>query len=105
MTAIQSVTLFFILLVSPLFCPTLEFYVQYLRSPSHCRLSECFCVNRVFSVFPPCYPGCVGADVPETEAGSGKGEAASRAGALQEVPDAATDTLAPRGGALQGLPS
>lgn len=55
-------------------------------------------------VFPLCSPGHVGADVPETEAGSGKGEATSRAGALQEVSDAATDTLAERR-PLQGLPS
>lgn len=48
-------------------------------------------------------PGCVGADVPEAEAGDGEGEATSRAGALQEVSDAATDTLATRR-PLQGLP-
>lgn len=35
-----------------------------------------------------------GVDVPATEAGSGKREAAGGAGALQEVFDAATDTLA-----------
>lgn len=35
-----------------------------------------------------------GADVPEAEAGSGTREAASGAGALQEVFDPATDTLA-----------
>lgn len=59
-----------------------------------------FCVNFIFHVS----PGRVGADVPETEAGGGKGEATSRAGALQEVFDAATDTLAERR-PLQGLPS
>lgn len=48
--------------------------------------------------------GPVGADVPETKASGGKGEATSRAGALQEVFDAATDTLAKRQ-PLQGLPS
>lgn len=37
-----------------------------------------------------------GADVPETEASDGKGEATSRARALQEVFDTATDTLAKR---------
>lgn len=38
--------------------------------------------------------GYLGADVPKTEAGSGKREATSRNGTLQEVFDAATDTLA-----------
>lgn len=46
----------------------------------------------------------LGADVPETEAGSRTGEVTSRAGALQEVFDAAADTLATRR-PLQGLPS
>lgn len=58
----------------------------------------------MYANFLLCSPGRVGAHVPETEAGSGKGEATSRVGALQEVPDAATDTLAKRQ-PLQGLPS
>lgn len=45
-----------------------------------------------------------GADGPETEAGGGAGEAAGGAGALQEVFDAATDTLASKQ-PLQGLPA
>lgn len=44
-----------------------------------------------------------GADVPATEAGSRAREAAGGAGALQEVFDAATDTLASKR-PLQGLP-
>lgn len=45
-----------------------------------------------------------GADVPATEASSRAGEAAGGAGALQEVFDAATDTLASKQ-PLQGLPT
>lgn len=63
-----------------------------------------FCVNFVFHVFPLGYLGRVGADVPATETSSRKGEATSRAGALQEVFDVATDTLAERQ-PLQRLPS
>lgn len=51
-------------------------------------------ISGAFMSPPLCSSPCLGADVPETEAGGGKGEAASRAGALQEVLDAATDTLA-----------
>lgn len=46
---------------------------------------------------------CVGADVSETEAGGGEREASGRARALQEVFDAAADSLAPRR-PLQRLP-
>lgn len=45
-----------------------------------------------------------GADVPETKTGPGTREATSRARTLQEVFDAATDTLAKRW-PLQRLPS
>lgn len=47
---------------------------------------------------------CTGADVPETEAGSGSGEDSNRAGALQEVADTAADTLAKKQ-PLQRIPS
>lgn len=46
-----------------------------------------------------------GTDVPETEAGSRKGEAPSRAGTLQEVPDPAAGTTLAQRQPLQGLPS
>lgn len=46
-----------------------------------------------------------GADGPETEAGSRKGEAPSRAGTLQEVLDAATDPTLAQRQPLQGLSS
>lgn len=59
-----------------------------------------FLANFIFLVS----PGCAGADVAATEAGSRKREAASGVGALQEVFDAATDTLAEKQ-PLQGLPT
>lgn len=62
------------------------------------------CIKSNYISSSLCYCGCVGANVPETEAGSGKGEVTSRAGALQEVFDAATDTLAKRW-PLQGISS
>lgn len=62
------------------------------------------CIKSNYISSSLCYCGCVGANVPETEAGSGKGEVTSRAGALQEVFDAATDTLAKRR-PLQGISS
>lgn len=58
----------------------------------------------MFHVSPLGYLGRAGADVPATKTGSRKGEATSRAGALQEVFDVATDTLA-EGQPLQRLPS
>lgn len=67
---------------------------------SHTVISLVF----IYSLLISCLPSCVGADVPETEAGSGTGEVTSRAGALQEVFDAAADTMAERQ-PLQGLPS
>lgn len=64
----------------------------------HCH-SSCIYLRLI-----SCTPFCAGADVPETEAGSGTGEVTSRAGALQKVFDPAADTLAKRR-PLQGLPS
>lgn len=80
--------------------------MTFLYFPLLCwyRVTFIISLNFLSKVLLLCVPVRAGADVPETEAGGGKGEATSRAGALQEVFDAATDTLAERR-PLQGLPS
>ena len=72
----------------------------HIREKTH---PDCSAVVLSLCLMSSSPPGA-GADVPETEAGSREGEATSRAGALQEVFDAATDALAERQ-PLQGLPS